>query len=115
MNLDKDSGDPTELGWLVAIHVVFVGSMLVHSDGVDFNLLQPAGLAVTFTVAVPFLYTLMVAWLTDRWLDREAWVWSRMPSALPWLVRAALAAFAIVTFVDLLGTIDEILHPIQFD
>ena len=29
MNLDKYSGDPTKLGWLVAIHVVFVGSMLV--------------------------------------------------------------------------------------
>ena len=92
-----------------------IGASLVHSDGVDFTLLQPVGLGVAMTLAVPFLYTLMVAWLADRWLDREPWVWSRMPAAIPWLARGALAAFAISTFVDLLGTIDEILNPFQFD
>ena len=40
---------------------IVVGALLVHSDGVDFSLLQPRGLAVAFTLAVPFLYTLMVA------------------------------------------------------
>ena len=94
---------------------IVVGALLVHSDGVDFSLLQPRGLAVAFTLAVPFLYTLMVAWLADRWIGSEPWVWSRLPAAFPWIARAALVAFAVIAFVDLLSTIDEILHPFQFD
>ena len=92
-----------------------LGASLVHSDGVDFTRLRPLGVALTIPLAVPFLYTLMAAWLVDRWLDREPWVWSRLPAAIPWIARAVLAAFAVFTFVDLLSTIDEILHPFQFD
>ena len=50
---------------------IVVGSMLVHSDGVDFTLLQPVELGVAMTLAVPFLYTLLVACLADRWLGDE--------------------------------------------
>jgi hypothetical protein len=93
---------------------IVVGSMLVHSDGVDFYLLEPVELAVAMTLAVPFLYTLLVAGLLDRWLGDAPGVWQAMPAVVPWLARAALTALAVVVLVDLVSTIDDIVHPFQF-
>ena len=92
---------------------IVVGSLLVHSDGVDFTLLQPVGLAVAMTLAVPFLYTLMLTEIADRWLGDESRIWPAMPAVIPWLVRAGLAALIVVTLVGLVSTIDDILHPFQ--
>jgi len=94
---------------------VVVGSTLVHSDGVDFTLLEPAWLAVTMTLAVPFLYTLLLAWLVDRRLGDEAGMWRAMPPVVPLLARVALTVLAVVCLVDLMSTVDEILHPFQFN
>lgn len=91
-----------------------VGSMLVHSEGVDFTLLQPVELGVAMTLAVPFLYTLLVAFLADRWIGDDGGRWM-VPSAMAWTVRAALTVLAVVTFTDLMSTIDEILNPFTFD
>jgi hypothetical protein len=92
-----------------------VGSMLVHSDGADFSLLQPWWLAVGMTLAVPFLYTLLVAALADRWLGDAPSVWSKLPMPVRWVARAALAALAVVAFVGLVSTIGDIVHPFQFN
>lgn len=94
---------------------IVVGSLLVHSDGVDFTLLQPVGLGVTMTLAVPFLYTLMLAWLADRWLGDKAGVWQAMPTAVPWLARAGFTALVVVALVGLVSTVDDILNPFQFN
>jgi hypothetical protein len=91
-----------------------VGPLLVHSDGVDFELLQPVGLAVAMTLAVPFLYTLMLAGLVDRWLGVESRIWSKLPASVPWIARAALTALAVFALVGLVSTVDDILHPFQF-
>lgn len=45
---------------------VVVGSMLVHADGVDFNLLEPLSLAVGLFVALPALFGVAVAAAVDR-------------------------------------------------
>ena len=92
-----------------------VGSMLLHSDGVDFTLLQPVELGVAMTLAVPFLYTLLVAALADRWLGDAPSVWSKLPVPVPWVVRSALAVLAVLAFVGLASTIDDIVHPFQFN
>ena len=92
-----------------------VGSMLVHSDGVDFTLLQPVELGVVMTLAVPFLYTLLVAALADRWLGDAPSVWSKLPTPVPWVARSALAVLAVLAFVGLVSTIDDIVHPFQFN
>lgn len=91
-----------------------VGSMLVHSDGVDFTLLQPVALGVAMTLAVPFLYTLLVAFLVDRWIGDDGGGW-KVPTAVTWSARAALTVLAVLTFTDLMTTIDTILNPFQFD
>jgi hypothetical protein len=93
---------------------IVIGSMLVHSDGVDFTLLKPVWIAVAMTLAVPFLYTLLLAWLVDRRLGDEATAWLAMPLVVPLLARVALTVLAVICLVDLMSTVDEILHPFQF-
>ena len=93
---------------------IVVGSMLVHSDGVDFTLLQPVELGVAMTLAVPFLYTLLVAFLGDRWIGDDGGG-RRVPAAVAWAARAALTVLAVVALVSLVSTVDDILHPFQFD
>lgn len=48
---------------------VVVGSMLVHTDGVDFRILEPVWLAIALFVALPGLFAYAVSKLADRWLD----------------------------------------------
>jgi len=93
---------------------IVIGSMLVHSDGVDFTLLKPVWLAVALTLAVPFLYTLLLAWLVDRRLGDDADAWRAAPLIVPLLARVALTVLVVVCLVDLVSTVDEILHPFQF-
>jgi hypothetical protein len=87
---------------------IVVGSMLLHSDGVDFSRLEPIGLAVAMTLSMPLLYALGVTWLGDRWLGDAPTVWQRMPVAAPWIARGLLTLLAAVAAVDLTGTLVEI-------
>lgn len=59
---------------------VVVGSMLVHTDGIDFRVLQPTWLAIALFVALPAVYALAVSWLTDRWTRPDGWA-MRTPRA----------------------------------
>lgn len=94
---------------------IVVGSLLVHSEGVDFTLLEPLWLAVAMTLSVPFAYTLMLAALADRWLGDEPGLWQTMPAVVPWIARAAFTVLIVVSLVGLVSTVDDILHPFQFD
>jgi hypothetical protein len=87
---------------------IVVGSMLLHSDGVDFSRLEPIGAAVAMTLSMPLLYALGVTWLGDRWLGDGPTMWQRMPVAAPWLARVLLTGLALVAAVDLTGTLVEI-------
>jgi hypothetical protein len=87
---------------------IVVGSLLVHSDGVDFSRLEPIGLAVALTLSMPLLYALGVSWLGDRWLGPGPTVWQRVPVAVPWAARGLLTLLALVAAVDLAGTLTEI-------
>jgi hypothetical protein len=92
---------------------IVVGSMLVHSDGVDFTLLQPVELGVAMTLAVPFLYTLLLAWLADRWLGDEHRVWQAAPTIVPGIARVALTVLVVFALTDLMSTIDQVVNPFQ--
>jgi hypothetical protein len=89
--------------------MIVVGGMLVHSDGVDFNLLEPVELAVALTLSVPLLFTIGLAWLGDRWLGDAPTFWQRLPAAAPWIARAGLTVVAVVAGVDLVQTLTDIL------
>ncbi len=49
-----------------AVTAALGGAAFVHSDGVDFFVLDPLWLAITFFVALPALAGLAVAWLVER-------------------------------------------------
>ncbi|HEX2027901.1 MAG TPA: hypothetical protein VHF25_07875 [Nitriliruptorales bacterium] len=66
---------------------VVVGSMLVHTDGIDFHVLDPPALAIALFVALPGIFALAVALLTDRWLRDGSWFrTSRIGSVVPVLL-----------------------------
>ncbi|MGH3822169.1 MAG: hypothetical protein ACRDRA_04915 [Pseudonocardiaceae bacterium] len=60
---------------------VIVGSILVHTDGVDFALLQPAELAITLFVAIPLVYAALLTLLTEQLLSPDGW-FARAPRLL---------------------------------
>lgn len=81
---------------------VVVGSMIVHTDGVDFTL-DPAWLAVVLFVAIPGGYAALLTVVAERWLadDGGWWRTGRVPALVPlllWLpIAPALAAVLAVT------------------
>ena len=83
--------------------MLVIGDQVVHADGVDFTLLEPAALAVGFTLAAPALATVIVTVLGDRWIGSDMTVWQRLPPTVAWLVRAGITvgiAFAAAGLVD---------------
>jgi hypothetical protein len=76
------------------------GSALLHADGIDFNLLEPTGLAVAMFVVIPAAGAALMAVWVERW---DEWWFARpgrtivavvpalilVPLILPVLVAAA--------------------------
>jgi hypothetical protein len=52
---------------------VVVGAILVHTDGIDFRVLEPVWLAIALFVALPGLFAWMLLALSDRWLRDDSW------------------------------------------
>jgi hypothetical protein len=77
----------TALGALVG------GGAIVHADGVDFNLLAPAALAVALFVAIPAVGAATIVLLAERWSRTTPWQGRRLTVGL--LVAVAAAPFAI--------------------
>lgn len=90
------------------------GSMLVHSDGVDFTVLEPLGLAVALTLSMPLVYAVGIVWLGDRWLGNGPTAWQRLPGIAALLARLALTVVAVVAAVDLARTVADVLDGNQF-
>ncbi|WP_238015729.1 hypothetical protein KZZ52_36725 [Dactylosporangium sp. AC04546] len=86
-----------------------IGSMMVHSDGVDFTLLDPPLVAVALSLSVPLLATVLVTWLGDRWIGSDQTIWQRMPAAVAWIARIGLALFAGWALADLAVKVSQIL------
>jgi hypothetical protein len=70
------------------------GATLVHRDGVDFRLLEPAALAVALFIAIPALAAVLVGFLVERFVVLEP---AEHPRLLAGLTVAAVAGtFALV-------------------
>jgi hypothetical protein len=70
------------------------GAAIVHEDGVDFALLEPAALAVALFVLLPAAAAALVVLLVERWLRADPWPSTRLSIGL---CAAALAgSFALV-------------------
>jgi hypothetical protein len=86
-----------------------IGAMLVHSDGVDFTLLEPPLLGVVLALSVPLLATILVTVLGDRWIGNDQTTWQRMPAAIVWAARAVLTLVAVISAVGLSTDLNQIL------
>lgn len=71
---------------------VMVGAALVHVDGVDFRLLDPAWLAIGIFVAIPALHGALLVVLAERW-HASGWV-ERVPALAAYLPLLVLAPIA---------------------
>jgi hypothetical protein len=70
------------------------GSLFVHDDGVDFNVLEPALLAIALFVALPGIAAAVVVLLVERWSRATPWADRRLTALI---ALAALAStFALV-------------------
>jgi hypothetical protein len=72
---------------------VVVGAGIVHSDGVDFVLLEPLWLAIGLFLAIPAVYAATLTVVAERWLHEAAWA-ARVPLplvAIPLLLLIPLA------------------------
>ncbi|EGD44397.1 PE-PGRS family protein [Nocardioidaceae bacterium Broad-1] len=85
---------------------VGVGNIIVHTDGVDFSLLQPALVSVLAFVAVPAAYGAALTVVAER---RILAAWPVPPptgavgSATLWVLRAVALAVGVLSLVDLVG------------
>ena len=71
-----------------------VGAMVIHPDGVDFTLLEPAWLAIAVFVAIPLAFGAAIGPMLDRCDRPDAWV--NRGRWLPWLLAVAVLALSFV-------------------
>jgi len=84
---------------------VVVGSQLVHTDGVDFTLLDPPLLAIALFVLIPGIYAALLTVLAERWL-REDGFFATAPTrvaVLPLLLWAPIAPALILLALGLVA------------
>jgi hypothetical protein len=77
----------------VLFAAAFGGATIVHEDGVDFTLLEPALLAVALFVALPAVAAALVVLLVESWAPARPWSDRRLTSGLA--VAAAVGTFAL--------------------
>lgn len=84
---------------------VVVGSMIVHPDGVDFQLLGPPFLTIGLFIVIPGVYAALLTAFAERLLDEDGW-FARAPlmlAALPlvlWIPVAPLLAFLVLVWAS---------------
>lgn len=57
---------------------VVVGAQIVHTDGLDFQLLKPAWLAIGLFVAIPGVFAALLTVIAEHVLAADGW-WARVP------------------------------------
>ncbi len=73
-------------GWIF-VGTTVGGSLLLHADGVDFNLLEPTWLAVTLFILIPAGGAALMAFWVERWdrwwlIDRRRTIIAALPTVV---------------------------------
>jgi hypothetical protein len=84
------------------------GALVVNSDGIDFRLLEPLGLAVVMFVALPALWGATVPLVTDQILGIKSLFPQRLTGvdAKPFGIVGSLLGWGVVLALTVLGVID---------
>lgn len=95
--------------WFRTLSVVLgaglpVGALIVHTGGVDFQLLSPVLLSVAMFVGIPALYGLTL-WLVLEPRLPPPPAWGRL-EPIRWVLRAGATAVLVWALVDLVRDID---------
>jgi hypothetical protein len=83
---------------------VVVGNLLVHTDGVDFTLIDTPGLAIALFVLVPGAYAVLLTMLAEQWAAPGSW-FHRAPmgwvaaTLLVWVVGFFLLPLLVVLWL----------------
>jgi hypothetical protein len=92
------------------------GATIVHDDGIDFTLLDPALMSILLFVALPGVASALVVVLVERWVGSEPFVNRRLAAVLA--VGTILGTFAAI-FAGLVGVLTlaarraGVAHPLQ--
>ena len=80
------------------------GTTIIHSDGIDFNLLEPTALAIAMFIAIPAAGGWLMAYFIDRW--QPWWAKNRRKTAIASVavVPVALAGVGIVPGAVIVAT-----------
>jgi hypothetical protein len=87
------------------------GAGIIHTDGVDFNLLEPAALAIAMFIAIPAAGGWLTAYLIDRWepwwtTNRRGTVLASIPM-LP-LIGLAIGVVAVIAATAVVASLAQI-------
>ncbi len=89
-------------GWIL-VGTTVGGSLLLHADGVDFNLLEPTWLAVALFILIPAGGAALMAFWVERWdrwwlTDRRRTIIAALPTVvlIPLIFPVLVAAAAVV-------------------
>jgi hypothetical protein len=72
------------------------GAVIIHSDGVDFKLLEPTALAIAMFIAIPAAGAWLMAYLVDRWDPWWTKNWRRTAIASIAILPVAIGGIGIV-------------------
>lgn len=80
------------------------GASIVHGDGIDFRVLEPASLAIALFVAIPAAGGWSMAYLIDRW--EPWWARDRRRTAIAslWALPASIGGVGIVAGVAIVAS-----------
>jgi hypothetical protein len=70
------------------------GSMLIHADGIDFNVLQPKWLAIALFIALPGLFGTFIGSFVDSVRRSESWT---RKGKRPWVLSVLCVVFFPLT------------------
>ena len=87
-----------QVGSIAGGPAVVVGAGIVHSDGVDFVLLEPLWLAIGLFLAIPAVYAALLTVVAERWLRTDGWA-ARAPlplAVIPLVLLVPLAPLVAV-------------------
>jgi Na+/citrate or Na+/malate symporter len=78
----------------VTVWACFGGASIVHDDGVDFTLVEPALLSIVLFVALPGIGAGVVVLLVERWQRAAPWRDRRLTALL--VVASLASTFALI-------------------
>lgn len=87
---------------------VVAATQVIHSDGVDFRILEPLALAVALFIAVPVLHVAMLDVVAVRIRARLGVPVPSLTGPIAWILRAGLVVLFVIAVVSLVTDVRDL-------